>query len=227
MRQKGIRAGREGIMNQDIIARAIDYVKDVFAGDASGHDYFHTLRVYKMAIRLAQEEGADEQIVALAALFHDVDDRKLSPETTKEKDRATAFLREQGVAEEELRAIVGAIDEVSYAGTDSVEPSTIEGACVQDADRLDALGAIGIARTFAYGGSHNRALYDPDEAPVPDMSGEEYRNHISSSLNHFYEKLFNLVPLLNTRSARKIGSAREAYMREFVDRFLTEWDGMR
>ena len=214
-------------MNQDIIARAIDYVKDVFAGDASGHDYFHTLRVYKMAIRLAQEEGADEQIVALAALLHDVDDRKLSPETAKDKDRARAFLREQGVAEEELRAIVGAIDEVSYAGTDSVEPSTIEGACVQDADRLDALGAIGIARTFAYGGSHNRALYDPDEAPVPDMSDEEYRNHISSSLNHFYEKLFNLVPLLNTRSARKIGSAREAYMKEFVDRFLAEWDGMR
>ena len=214
-------------MNQDIIAHAIDYVKDVFAGDVSGHDYFHTLRVYKMAVRLAQEEGADEQIVALAALLHDVDDRKLSPETAKDKDRARAFLREQGVAEEELRAIVEAIDEVSYAGTDSVEPSTIEGACVQDADRLDALGAIGIARTFAYGGSHNRALYDPDEAPVLDMSGEEYRNHISSSLNHFYEKLFNLVPLLNTRSARKIGSAREAYMREFVDRFLAEWDGMR
>ncbi|WP_311141691.1 HD domain-containing protein [Lancefieldella rimae] len=217
-------------MNQDIIARAIDYVKDVFAGDASGHDYFHTLRVYKMAIRLAQEEGADEQIVALAALaalLHDVDDRKLSPETARGKDRARAFLREQDVAEEELRAIVGAIDEVSYAGTDSVKPSTIEGACVQDADRLDALGAIGIARTFAYGGSHNRALYDPDEAPVPDMSGEEYRNHISSSLNHFYEKLFNLVPLLNTRSARKIGSTREAYMKGFVDRFLAEWDGMR
>ena len=217
-------------MNQDIIARAIDYVKDVFAGDASGHDYFHTLRDYKMAIRLAQEEGADEQIVALAALaalLHDVDDRKLSPETARGKDRARAFLREQDVAEEELRAIVGAIDEVSYAGTDSVKPSTIEGACVQDADRLDALGAIGIARTFAYGGSHNRALYDPDEAPVPDMSGEEYRNHISSSLNHFYEKLFNLVPLLNTRSARKIGSTREAYMKGFVDRFLAEWDGMR
>ena len=214
-------------MNQDIIAHAIDYVKDVFAGDASGHDYFHTLRVYKMAIRLAQEEGADEQIVALAALLHDVDDRKLSPETARGKDRAVAFLREQDVAEEELRAIVGAIDEVSYAGTDSVKPSTIEGVCVQDADRLDALGAIGIARTFAYGGSHDRALYDPDEAPKLDMSGEEYRNHVSSSLNHFYEKLFNLVPLLNTRSARKIGNVREAYMKEFVDRFLAEWDGMR
>lgn len=214
-------------MNQDIIARAIDYVKDVFAGDASGHDYFHTLRVYKMAIRLAQEEDADEQIVALAALLHDVDDRKLSPETTKGKDRATAFLRAEDASEEELRAIVGAIDEVSYAGTDSVKPSTIEGACVQDADRLDALGAIGIARTFAYGGSHNRALYDPDEAPKLDMSGEEYRNHVSSSLNHFYEKLFNLVPLLNTRSARKIGGAREAYMKKFIDRFLAEWDGMR
>lgn len=214
-------------MNQDIIAHAIDYAKDVFAGDASGHDYFHTLRVYKMAVRLAREENADEQIVALAALLHDVDDRKLSLETTKDKDRATAFLRERGVAEEELRAIVGAIDEVSYAGTDSVKPSTIEGACVQDADRLDALGAIGIARTFAYGGSHDRALYDPDEAPKLDMSGEEYRNHVSSSLNHFYEKLFNLVPLLNTRSARKIGNVREAYMKEFVDRFLAEWDGMR
>ena len=126
MRQKDIKVRREDLMNQDIIAHAIDYVKDVFAGDASGHDHFHTLRVYKMAVRLAQEEGADEQIVTLAALLHDVDDRKLSPETAKDKDRARAFLREQGVAEEELCAIVGAINEVSYAGTDSV---ALCGAC--------------------------------------------------------------------------------------------------
>lgn len=92
-------------MNQDIITHAIDYVKDVFAGDASGHDYFHTLRVYKMAIRLAQEEGADEQIVALAALLHDVDDRKLSPETARGKDRARAFLRAEGTSEEELQKL--------------------------------------------------------------------------------------------------------------------------
>ena len=214
-------------MDSKIIDDALDFVKQVFSTDFSGHDYFHTLRVYKMAVRIAQEEGANQEIVALAALLHDVDDIKLSPETHEHKDRAVGFLRQRAVDEATIQAICTAIDEVSFSGTDSVVPSTLEGMCVQDADRLDALGAVGIARTFAYGGSHGRGMYDPDEPPTLNMSGVEYHSHKSTSLNHFYEKLFLLADMMNTRSGKELGKAREKYMREYVDQFLDEWNGER
>lgn len=214
-------------MDSKIIDDALDFVKEVFSTDFSGHDYFHTLRVYKMAVRIAQEEGANQEIVALAALLHDVDDIKLSPKTHEHKDRAVAFLRQHAVDEATIQAICTAIDEVSFSGTDSVVPSTLEGMCVQDADRLDALGAVGIARTFAYGGSHGRGMYDPDEPPTLNMSSEEYHSHKSTSLNHFYEKLFLLTDMMNTRSGKELGKAREKYMREYVDQFLDEWNGKR
>lgn len=214
-------------MNPKIIDDALDFVKQIFSTDFSGHDYFHTLRVYKMAVKIAQEEGANQEIVALAALLHDVDDIKLSPETHEHKERAVAFLRQHAVDEVIIQAICTAIDEVSFSGTDSVIPSTLEGMCVQDADRLDALGAVGIARTFAYGGSHGRAMYDPDEPPTLNMSGKEYHSHKSTSLNHFYEKLFLLANMMNTRSGKKLGKAREKYMRKYVDEFLDEWNGER
>mgnify|MGYP000845800282 FL=1 len=214
-------------MNSKIIDDVLNFVKEVFSTDFSGHDYFHTLRVYKMAVRIAQEEGANKEIVALAALLHDVDDIKLSPETHEHKDRAVDFLRQHNVEKDVIQAICTAIDEVSFSGTDSVVPSTLEGMCVQDADRLDALGAVGIARAFAYGGSHGRAMYDPDEPPTLNMSGEEYHSHKSTSLNHFYEKLFLLVDMMNTRSGKELGKAREKYMRKYVDEFLDEWNGER
>ena len=216
-----------GIMDSKIIDDALDFVKEVFSTDFSGHDYFHTLRVYKMAVRIAQEEGANQEIVDLAALLHDVDDIKLSPETHEHKDRAVGFLRQHVVEEATIQAICTAIDEVSFSGTDSVVPSTLEGMCVQDADRLDALGAVGIARAFAYGGSHGRSMYDPDELPTLNMSGEEYHSHKSTSLNHFYEKLFLLADMMNTRSGKELGKAREKYMHEYVDQFLDEWNGKR
>ena len=206
-------------MNSKIIDDVLNFVKEVFSTDFSGHDYFHTLRVYKMAVRIAQEEGANKEIVALAALLHDVDDIKLS--------RAVDFLRQHNVEKDVIQAICTAIDEVSFSGTDSVVPSTLEGMCVQDADRLDALGAVGIARAFAYGGSHGRAMYDPDEPPTLNMSGEEYHSHKSTSLNHFCEKLFLLVDMMNTRSGKELGKAREKYMRKYVDEFLDEWNGER
>ena len=133
-------------MDLKIIDDALDFVKEVFSTDFSGHDYFHTLRVYKMAVRIAQEEGANQEIVTLAALLHDVDDIKLSPETHENKDRAVGFLRQHAVDEATIQAICTVIDEVSFSGTDSVVPSTLEGMCVQDADRLDALGAVGLTQ---------------------------------------------------------------------------------
>ena len=203
------------------------YVKKIFENDFSGHDYFHTLRVFKMATHIATEEKANLEIVQLAALLHDVDDIKLSPQTHAQKINARRFLAANNFPETTICNICQIIDEVSYLGNDSVTPKTLEGKCVQDADRLDALGAVGIARAFAYGGNHNRLMYHPDIKPKMNMGKEEYINHISTTVNHFYEKLFKLTELINTSTARKIATEREAYMKNFIAEFMDEWDGTR
>ncbi|MDE7294137.1 MAG: HD domain-containing protein [Oscillospiraceae bacterium] len=214
-------------MDKGIINEAIEFVRNTFNDEYSGHDYFHTLRVYKMAERIAEQENADLMTVRLAALLHDVDDIKLSPDTYANKDRAVGFLRGHGVSEEMIKTICDIIGEVSFRGTDSVTPETIEGKCVQDADRLDAMGAVGIARTFAYGGSHGRVIHDPEVKPTANMNAEKYQGHISTSVNHFYEKLFLLGDMMNTDTAKKIAEQREDYMRNFISEFLDEWDGVR
>ena len=209
-----------------LIQKALDYARKTFENDFSGHDFFHTLRVYNMAMKIAEKEGADLTIVGLSALLHDVDDRKLSPATSKNKDNAVIFLTENGVDNDTIQLIVKIIDEIAYQDSDSVVPSTIEGECVQDADRLDAIGAVGIGRAFAYGGSHNRYMHHPDIKPNVNMSGEEYRKSNSTTINHFYEKLFNLADMMNTDTAKKMAKGREEYMKTFVDTFMAEWDGL-
>ena len=214
-------------MDKNIIDNAMEFVKTVFVDDYSGHDYFHTLRVYKLATKIAEYENADLLTVQLAALLHDVDDIKLSPATHANKDRAVGFLREHGVAEEMIKTICEIIGEVSFKGTDTVVPKTIEGKCVQDADRLDAIGAIGIARTFAFGGNHRQAIYDPDIKPVVNLSEKDYRNHVSTAINHFYEKLLLLKDMMNTPTAKRIANERHEYMRGYIAEFLDEWEGIR
>lgn len=210
---------------EKVILNACDYAKHIFDGESSGHDWFHTLRVYRLARSIACAEGADEFSVALAALLHDVDDRKLSPETCEHKDHARAFLKQQGIADDLAERIVRMIDEVSFRGTDSVRPSTLEGCCVQDADRLDALGAVGIARTFAFGGSRGRLIYDPEDAPAIGMDAQAYHSRESTSINHFYEKLLLLKDMMNTAEAKRIAEHRDAYLRAFLQEFLDEWEG--
>ena len=214
-------------MNKEIIARATAYVKEKFENEYSGHDWFHTLRVFRTATRIAEAEGADLETVQLAALLHDVDDRKLSPETYAEQKNARSFLAENGVEECVICEICRIISEVSFVGSDSVVPSTLEGKCVQDADRLDAIGAIGIARAFAYGGNHNRLMYHPDIAPNPNMSKEEYIKSNSTTVNHFYEKLFKLTDMMNTDTAKLIAKERDEYMKDFIAEFLDEWEGRK
>ena len=210
----------------DIIEKALAYVENFFSQDFSGHDYFHTLRVFKMATRIAATEQADLKIVQLAALLHDVDDRKLSPQTCATKANARRFLTENHVDAETVEGICQIIGEISYAGRDSVIPQSLEGKCVQDADRLDAIGAIGIARAFAYGGSHNRFMHHPDIAPKTVMCKEEYHNSNSTTINHFYEKLFLLADMMNTPAAKEIAKARDQYMQQYVAEFMDEWEGI-
>lgn len=197
-----------------MIEKAIAYAKEIFEKDASGHDFDHTMRVYRMAIRIAEEENADTEGVALAALLHDVDDRKLSPETCRNKDRAVAFLRENGVAEERIALIVQIISEISFSSGVG-KPSTLEGCCVQDADRLDALGAIGIARTFAFGGSRGRRIHDPEGVDK------------TTSIQHFYDKLLLLKDLMNTDTGRKMADHRDTFLRQFLSEFYGEWEGVK
>lgn len=188
-------------MEEAVIQKAIQYIKEYFADDYSGHDYWHSFRVYKLAEEIARKEQANLFIVRLAALLHDVDDRIISDVCT-------------------------IIEDVSYEGN-SMTPQSLEGKCVQDADRIDAIGAIGIARAFSYGGNHNRAIYDPEIEPSLNMTRDEYRKHISTTINHFYEKLFRLKELLNTSTAKEIAEHRDRFMHEYVDEFLLEWVGKR
>ena len=211
-----------------VIENAVKYVKQIFADDCSGHDYHHTMRVYRLAMQIAEQENADMLIVQLAALLHDVDDVKLSPETHDTKKNAVRFMKNSGVDDKVIASVCKIIDEVSFVGTDSVVPSTLEGKCVQDADRLDAIGAIGIARTFAYGGSKGRRIHDPDIKPMTNMNKADYQqNHNSTSINHFYEKLLLLKDMINTESAKKMTEHRQAVMKEYLVEFMAEWEGER
>ena len=212
-------------MQNELIARTAAYVKEKFENEYSGHDWFHTLRVFRTATRIAEAEGADVETVQLAALLHDVDDRKLSTETYADKANARNFLSANNVDESRIDEICRIIGEISFA--ENCVPSTLEGKCVQDADRLDAIGAVGIARAFAYGGNHNRLMYHPDIAPNPNMSREEYVKSNSTTVNHFYEKLFKLTDMMNTDTAKSIAKERDAYMRDFIAEFLDEWEGKK
>ena len=197
-----------------MINKAMEYARSIFEGDASGHDFDHTLRVYHMATHLAQEEGADLQTVQLAALLHDVDDRKLSPETYEGKLRAVKFLQENGVSQEKIEEIVDIISRISFSAK-MAPPESVEGQCVQDADRLDALGAIGIARTFAFGGSRGRRMHDPEGKDA------------NASIQHFYDKLLLLKQSMHTPTGRRMAEERDLYMRRFLEQFYAEWDGIR
>ena len=186
-------------MNDAIIPATISYIQDLFRGNSGGHDAAHSLRVYRNALRIAEAEpGCDTEIVALAALLHDADDHKLFH--TENNANARSFLTARKVAPEKIERICEAINAVSFSRNRGKRPQTIEGQIVQDADRLDALGAIGVARTFAYGGEHGRLL---DE-----------------SVEHFHEKLLLLKGELNTETARKLAEPRHA----FLERFLEEYE---
>lgn len=213
-------------MNKNIVELCKKYAEEFFKGEASGHDYFHTLRVFNNASLLASKsDGANKEICELAALLHDVDDRKISPETTKNKDNARKFLKVNGASDEIIESICKIIGQISFS--EGIIPDTLEGKIVQDADRLDAIGAIGIARTFAYGGKHGREIYNPEIEPRKNLSKEEYCNVAAPTINHFYEKLLLLENMMNTEEGKQIARQRTVFMQEFLDEFFAEWDGKK
>lgn len=210
-----------------IIDKTIFFVKQQLENAEGGHDWFHIERVYKNSILIAQEEDCDLTVVKLGALLHDIADSKFhdGDETIGPKTART-FLESENVFEETINHVINIIENISFKGGNFENKfSSKELEIVQDADRLDAIGAIGIARTFNYGGFKNRALYDPSIAPNLNMSKEEYKNSNSPTLNHFYEKLLLLKDKMNTATGKKIALERHKYMENFLSQFYAEWEG--
>lgn len=211
----------------DVLARTEAFVREKMEGEGSGHDWWHVHRVRRLALRLAREEGADPYVTELAALLHDVADHKFhGGDETVGPRVARGWLSGLGVDPAVTEHVADIIARLSFKGAGVATPmETAEGRVVQDADRLEALGAIGIARTFAYGGSRGRALYEPDAPPEMHASFDAYKASRGHTINHFHEKLFLLRERMNTASARRIAEARHRYMEAFVARFMAEWEG--
>jgi uncharacterized protein len=212
-------------MNEpEIIKRTEEFAAFEFGDEGSGHDWFHVDRVRKMALRIGRNENCDLFITEMAALLHDLDDWKLNNPDQSAQSRSGKWLAEVGVDAQVSSHILRIIDEVSYRGAGSETPvSSVEAAVVQDADRLDAMGAIGIARTFAYGGHKGRLIYDPAVIPVMHFDFQEYKKSTAPTINHFYEKLMLLKDRLNTETAKNIGEERHQFMENYLEQFHEEW----
>lgn len=202
----------------------VEQISEIFLHDSSGHDQWHSMRVYKNALQIAKSVNCDKEILSLVALLHDVDDPKLFH--TQNFANARYIMQKANTEMETIEKVVSIIGEISYRGVDTIIPESIEGKIVQDADRLDALGAIGIARTFAYGGTCGKVLYDPDIQPRDCINSINYLQGEGSSINHFYEKLFKLKNMMNTEYARRIAEERDKFMHQYIDLFMTEWEGI-
>jgi uncharacterized protein len=213
----------------DIIRNTIGFVQKTLADAEGGHDWFHIERVWKNAMLIAREENCDMELVQLAALLHDIADSKFHGGDEEIGPRtATNWLRSQNYPLDRIDRITSIIRAIGYKGGSNVhEDHSIEFHIVQDADRLDAIGAIGIARTFNYGGFKNRAIYDPSIAPNLNMTKEEYKKSTAPTINHFYEKLLLLKDRMNTKTGRELALERHRFIESFLDQFYAEWNGLR
>lgn len=208
-----------------IIQQTAEFIEREFASEGSGHDWFHIDRVRRMALHMGQMEGSDPFITEMAALLHDLDDWKLTSTDDAPLARAEKWLVKCGLSNTLAFRILKVIEEVSYKGAGIPTPvRSVEAAVVQDADRLDAMGAIGIARTFAYGGHKNRLIYDPAIAPVMHDDFQAYKNSTAPTVNHFFEKLLLLKDRMNTQTARNIAEERHRFMETYLEQFFNEWE---
>ncbi len=212
------------------IQKTAQYVRKKIYGDAGGQDWYHTERVWRMAAQLQALEGGNLRLIELAALLHDVGDYKhYNFNEAKGTLALRAIMDILEIDEESQKRLREIINETQYNSRETTVPSTIEGKIIQDADWLDSLGALGIARTFAMGGQLNRVIHDPNRRPRNNLSKEAYqrKKNEGTSFNHFYEKTLNLPALMNTKTGRAIAESRAQYLKQFMDEFLAEWLGER
>ncbi len=211
-------------MSKPNITLLSNQVREFCERDATGHDWWHVHRVVQLSLYLAKVENADMCIVEPAALVHDVDDWKVSAIPNNYKN-TRQMLEKSGYTKVQIEQIIAVVSEVSFKGAGvNTLPSSIEAMVVQDADRLDAIGAIGIARAFAFGGAKNRSIYNPDELPTLHKSFEDYKNGRSHTINHFYEKLLLLSERMNTPTAKILADERHRFMETFLEQFYKEWE---
>lgn len=210
-----------------VLKQTEEYIKNKLAGEGSGHDWWHVYRVLKNAAHIGRQEDADLFVVQLAALLHDVSDWKFNEGDDDVGPRlAREWLEKMQIEERIISHVCEIIKGMSFKGAGvKTQMRTKEGMVVQDADRLDAIGAIGISRTFAYGGHKGREIYNPHIRPEKHDSFEQYKNNSGPTINHFYEKLLLLKDLMNTETARKIAEERHRFMELYLDRFYSEWEG--
>jgi uncharacterized protein len=213
--------------NDILIHNTIEFVKQQLQNAERGHDWLHIERVYKNSLLIAKDENCDLLVVQLGALLHDIADSKFhNGDENVGPKTARIFLKNQKVDENIIQNVIDIIENISFKGGNFDKKFTsIELEIVQDADRLDAIGAIGIARTFNYGGFKNRAIYDPNVPPNLTMTKEEYKNSESPTLNHFYEKLLLLKDKMNTQTGKKLAEKRHEFMQLFLEEFYAEWNG--
>lgn len=217
-------------MDKDIvIEKTKEFVRQKLEGEGSGHDWWHIHRVYNIAVNLAKDENnnVDLFVIQLGALLHDIADWKFNGgDTNVGAEVSREFLKTLEVDDEIIEHVADIVKNVSFKGSgEKSQMKTLEGMIVQDADRLDAIGAIGIARTFAYGGHDNREMFNPNIKPQNHKTFEEYKNSRGTTINHFYEKLLLLKDLMNTKSGRKYAEKRHKFMEEYLEEFYAEWEG--
>ncbi len=209
------------------IEKTIAFVKEQLANAEGGHDWFHIQRVLNNAMLIAKNEDVDMFIVQLGALLHDIADSKFhNGDETVGPKVAREFLMELNLDAAIIEHVIKIIENISFAGGNELQKfNSLELDVIQDADRLDAIGAIGIARTFNYGGFKNRAMYDPEIQPNLEMTKEEYKASNAPTINHFYEKLLLLKDKMNTKTGQRIATDRHKFMVQFLEQFYAEWDG--
>jgi uncharacterized protein len=217
------------IMNEDIVKKVENYVKKISYGESTGHDWWHIKRVHDLALKINENENENEFIIRIIALMHDLFDSKFSDGNIR--DNLVSLMKKleiyELINEDDRENILYSIENLSFKGGFNKVEISKEGQIVQDADRIDAIGAIGIARTFAYNGKKGNQIYDPDIGIVEIKNEEEYRNKNRHAINHFYEKLLKIKYTINTNEGKKIAEARTLYMQEFLNEFYEEWDGKK
>ncbi len=213
--------------HDDIVKKTEEHVRSLFEGEESGHDWWHIFRVERLAAAIGEREGADPFVVKLGALLHDIADWKFhGGDHEVGPRRSREWLKGLGVEPDAVARVAEIVEDISFKGAGVKTPMrTLEGRCVQDADRLEALGAIGIGRAFAYGGHDGRAMHDPAKSPQQHATFAQYKAAKGTTVNHFFEKLLLLKDRMNTRTGRAIAERRHAFMERYLARFFAEWEG--